>query len=106
MEPDDQSTKRVDLESRVTFEDKNYGPGEGVEVPSHFPEPDPGEPTSQPLPERVFRKPSSSPPNTGGVDTGEGRAREAVPGGIEPVPVSTTEVLTATTPLTPRPFPT
>lgn len=90
---EEQQTKRVNLDVKTYFEGRNYGPGEDVEVPLSFPDADSASAQpSQPPPERVFRKPSSSPPNTGGVDTGEGRAREAVPGGIELPPISEVEV--------------
>lgn len=88
--------KRANLTKAITFNDgsgeKTYGPGENIEVPADFPLDGDIEPSKEPLPERIFRKPSSTPPNTGGVDTGEGGAREAVPSGVTPVPVSTTEV--------------
>jgi hypothetical protein len=63
------NTKRIKLEQRVTFRDKTYEPGSSVEVPSDYPE----AAATAPTPARVFSKPTSSPPNTGGVDTGEGR---------------------------------
>lgn len=72
---DKQKTRTVDLTTRVTFNDKHYGPGMGVEVPADFPTAD--EIEAAPTPERVFRKPSSSPPNTGGVNTGENMPRSA-----------------------------
>lgn len=61
-------TKRVDLYSRVTFKDRHYGPGRNVEVPADFPED--GDVETKALPERINQKPSSTPPNTGGVSTG------------------------------------
>jgi hypothetical protein len=69
-------TKRVDLRERVTFNDRHYGPGTNVEVPGDFPE-DGDVDAAESIPERVFRKPSATPPNTGGVDTGEGLPRVA-----------------------------
>lgn len=62
-------TKRVDLTERVTFNDQRFGPGKDIEVPLDFPED--GDTDPAPVPERVFAKPTSSPPNTGGVNTGE-----------------------------------
>jgi hypothetical protein len=70
-------TKRVELRERVTFNDRHYGPGADVEVPADFPEDGDVDTTAEPTPERVFRKPSATPPNTGGVDTGEGLPRVA-----------------------------
>lgn len=99
---DEPQTKIVNLPNRVTFEDRNYGPGEEVVVPADFPEAsEDDEPQSFPPP--VFRKPASTPPNTGGVDTGEPGAREAVSGGVTPAPVPTTRV--SPTPLTTAPTP-
>jgi hypothetical protein len=99
-------TKRANLSRAITFlgEDgieRTYGPGENVEVPADFPLDGDIEASSEPTPERIFRKPSSTPPNTGGVDTGEGRHRSAVSGGVTPTPVSTSE--TSGTVRTPTP---
>lgn len=69
-------TKFVEIRgTRVLFDGKYYGPGPEVEVPSDFPEE--GDVDSKPLPERINQKPSSTPPNTGGVNTGENLPRTA-----------------------------
>lgn len=64
----DKTTKRVDLDTRVTFGNRHFGPGKNIEVPADFPEDEDVE--QQPLPERIHQKPASTPPNTGGVNTG------------------------------------
>lgn len=67
---DTKKTKRLDLPERVTFNDKSYGPGKNVEVPADFPLAKEGS-EAAPTPDRIFSKPTSSPPNSGGVNTGE-----------------------------------
>lgn len=64
----DEETKLVDLSVRCIFEDRVYGPGQDIEVPLHFPDPEVGDdiPPASPS-DRTF----ASAPSNGGVNTGE-----------------------------------
>lgn len=73
------ATKRMNLNKTFLFEGETFGPGADVEVPSDFPDLDKNGDVifpegSQAAKNQARDRRMSSPPNTGGVDTGEGRA--------------------------------